>query len=371
MSRARPARRLGRKVVSRLRSAWNAVESRLAPVDTRLYVVGDGSGWVLDHEAREIHAIARQLGWRSSLVVSGGTQGIVRQRIFHTSQFVLPRLVDSGESERNRVAVAYLHGRPSRDNPAFVSCFDAFTALRNVLWRVQVSCSSMEAVVLSSGIDREKVRRIPLGVNLSYFPIQTADARRAARVSLGLPADAVVVGSFQKDGNGWGEGETPKLIKGPDVLLDVLERLRASVPQLHVLLSGAARGFVRRGLERLAVPYVYHWLDDYADIASLYHACDLVLVTSREEGGPKAVLESMASGVPLVSTAVGQAADIIMHGHNGWLAAVEDVKALVIGARTALAMDGDERRAHIAAARATAEANSYDAQRELWRAFFQ
>jgi hypothetical protein len=34
-------------------------------------------------------------------------------------------------------------------------------------------------------------------------------------------------------------------------------------------------------------------------------------------------------------------------------------------------MGDDERRALIAAARATAEANSYDAQRELWRAFFQ
>ena len=371
MSGARLSRRLGRRVTSLLEQARNAVESRLAPRDTRLYVAGDGSGWVLDHEAREIHALARQLGWRSSLIQSGATQGIARQRIFHTSQWVLPRLVDNREHRRNRIAVAYLHGRPSQENPEFVALFDALTVLRNDLWRVQVSCRSMEELVLSSGIDGEKVHRIPLGVSLSYFPMLTADSRRAARAKLNLPANAVVVGSFQKDGNGWGEGETPKLIKGPDVLLDVLECLRPRVPDLHVLLSGAARGFVRRGLERLRIPYVYHWLDNYADIYSLYHACDLVLVTSREEGGPKAVLESMATGVPMVSTAVGQAADLIVHGHNGWLAAVGDVQGLVAHAGAAIALSDDERRAVIASGRATAEANSYDAQRELWRAFLQ
>jgi len=36
----------------------------------------------------------------------------------------------------------------------------------------------------------------------------------------------------------------------------------------------------------------------------------MYLVTSREEGGPKALLESMASGIPVVSTRVGMADDL-------------------------------------------------------------
>ena len=61
-----------------------------------------------------------------------------------------------------------------------------------------------------------------------------------------------------------------------------------------------------------------------------YNALDLYLVSSRAEGGPKAILESMATGVPLVTTKVGMAPDIIAEGHNGLLAEVDDVQALAL-----------------------------------------
>ena len=54
----------------------------------------------------------------------------------------------------------------------------------------------------------------------------------------------------------------------------------------------------------------------------------MTLVTSRQEGGPKSVLESMAAGVPLVTTRVGQASDLVVDGDNGLLADVDDVPAL-------------------------------------------
>ena len=46
---------------------------------------------------------------------------------------------------------------------------------------------------------------------------------------------------------------------------------------------------------------------------------DLYLVSSREEGGPKAIVESMASGVPLVTTNVGMANDFVIDQVNGGL----------------------------------------------------
>ena len=55
---------------------------------------------------------------------------------------------------------------------------------------------------------------------------------------------------------------------------------------------------------------------------------DLYLVTSRVEGGPKAILEAMAAGIPTVSTKVGMTPDIIKEGYNGLLADVKDVEAL-------------------------------------------
>ena len=144
-----------------------------------------------------------------------------------------------------------------------------------------------------------------------------------------MPESAFVVGSFQKDGVGWGDGFEPKLIKGPDTLLAAAERLRDRVPELWFLLTGPSRGYVRRGLERLGIPYRHHFLPSTEAVATAYSAIDLCIVASREEGGPKAVLESMATGIPLVTTRVGQATDLVRHGENGFLVDVGDVEGIV------------------------------------------
>jgi glycosyltransferase involved in cell wall biosynthesis len=190
----------------------------------------------------------------------------------------------------------------------------------------------------------------------------------AARRAFDLPDSAFVVGSFQKDGVGWDEGLEPKLIKGPDVLVDVAARVHAKVSDLVVLLTGPSRGYVKAGLERAGVPYRHVLLPDVDAVARAYEAIDVCLVASRDEGGPRAVLESMATGVPLVTTRVGQAADLVQHDVNGWMVEVEDVEALT-DAVVHVAHAPVEELEHVrAAGRATAEINSYPALRPRWRA---
>jgi glycosyltransferase involved in cell wall biosynthesis len=145
----------------------------------------------------------------------------------------------------------------------------------------------------------------------------------------------------------------------------VVSRLRESVPELFVLLTGPARGYVRRELERLAVPYRHVVLSSRDELAASYHAVDVCLVTSRQEGGPKAVLEAMAAGVPVVTTRVGQAAETIDDGRNGLLADVDDVEALVAAALRV--HDDAELRAELRArGREAAEANADDRLDPLW-----
>jgi len=226
----------------------------------------------------------------------------------------------------------------------------------------------MEELVRGTGMAPEKVHRIPIGIDVDTFPLRAPDAARAARPRFGLPASAFVVGSFQKDGVGWGEGLEPKLIKGPDVLLSVAERLRELVPELCFLLTGPSRGYVRAGLERLGIPYRHALLDDVDAVATAYAAIDACVVVSRDEGGPRAVLESMATGVPLVTTRVGQAADLVEHGVNGWMVDVEDVEGLAGSLAHAAGAPTDELERIRLAGRATAEENSYPALRPRWRA---
>lgn len=329
---------------------------------SRLFLRADHPGWVLAYEMSEIAALAAAHGYQ--VAPERLWPYVRRQCVFYASHLDL--LLGPGIAQPNRLATAYFHGRPGSGYPQFDEAFAALRRHHARLARVQVTHREMEQVVLASGIEPAKVFRIPLAVNPSLFARVTTDARRQARIALGVPADAVVVGSFQKDGVGWGEGREPKLIKGPDVLLDVLARLADRITGLFVVISGPARGYVRAGLERLAIPYVHHFIDDPRRLAPLYHASDVCLVTSRQEGGPKAVFEAMACGVPIVSTRVGQAADLIAHAQNGWLADVEDVAALAHWTETALSGAAPQ----VEAAFATVSAHTYIAQAPLWAALF-
>ena len=332
-----------------------------------LSIHSDLSGWVLDEETRALQQLATAFGIDARL--NYGLSARAAQCCHYTSQFVLRNRQLFGT--KNRVSVDYFHGLPGTTE-IFTELYDGLRRHHAKISRVRVSHSRMEQVVLESGIDPGKVHRIPIGINLDHFTVQTPLSRQVARRKLGLPDSAVVVGSFQKDGVGWGEGLEPKLIKGPDVFLQAVELLKPRVPELYVLLSGPSRGYVKEGLTRLGVPYQHVYPKQYEEIGRLFQALDLYLVTSRDEGGPKAILESMASGIPLVTTRVGQAVDLVRHGENGWVVDVEDAEGIAYWAQQVLGFRNQPSvQDAIGAGRATAEANTYDAQGKQWREFFR
>ena len=335
--------------------------SRPLPPYSRLFLVSDNPNWVLAEEMRELAAIAVRLGAR--LGNRRLYHGARRQSVFYASQFAI--LGTRWLEKPRHVGLAYFHGWPGTGVPDFDAAYEQLRRHHERIDRVQVSHSAFRDLILESGIAPEKVFLIPIGINLDFFHRRTQASRIAARRKLRLPESAVVVGSFQKDGAGWGEGMEPKRIKGPDVFLRAVELLKLRVPELMVLLAGPARGYVKAGLERLGVPYRHRYLEHYPDIGGLYQALDLYIVASRQEGGPKAVLESMASGVPLVSTRVGQAMDLVRHGENGWLVEPEDAEGLAHYATLALERAGS-LDAVLDQARRTAEANAYPAQTPLW-----
>jgi glycosyltransferase involved in cell wall biosynthesis len=356
-----PPEPLRRAIRPAARRIGAAVTGRWKP-RSRLFLVGEGAGWSIDHDLAELAGVARRLGIRvADRALLNAAKG---QAAFYGSQFTLLR--EPWDPAPHALATAYFHGRPGTPGmPEFDECYAVLRARHTELDRVQVTHAEMHELALSSGIEPAKVFRIPIGVDLACFTRQSPELRAAARAALDLPATAFVVGSFQKDGVGFGEGLEPKAIKGPDVLLATLARVRELVPELHVLLSGPARGFVRRGLDELGIPFVHRSLDRYEELATLYAALDAYVVPSRQEGGPKAVLEAMASGIPVVSTRVGQAAELIVDGVNGRLVDVEDSETLA----SALVEAGGEPGL-VAAGLETAAANSYAAQLPLWWRFF-
>jgi glycosyltransferase involved in cell wall biosynthesis len=266
-----------------------------------LYYIAEGADWVIDHVGHSITANLRDV---SSAVVT--TCRGIRNSIVHFGS-VNTFLGDGGPRlphKSNKIIVTWFHISPGDKRVEFIS-----EAVKYVdLWHT--ACNITRKKLIKLGVPEEKMIVIPLGVNLNTFSMTTTQQRENIRLQLGISKEKIVVGSFQKDGNGWGEGLEPKLIKGPDVFCDAVEKLRRRY-DLFVVLTGPARGYVKRRLERAG------------------KALDLYIATGRVEGGPKAVIESLASGVPLVSTKVGMAPDIITDGENGFLCDVDDVDQIL------------------------------------------
>ncbi|HEX7192115.1 MAG TPA: glycosyltransferase family 4 protein, partial [Thermoanaerobaculia bacterium] len=92
-------------------------------------------------------------------------------------------------------------------------------------------------------------------------------------------------------------------IKNHDMFLRVAERLRGRA-RFVVYGDGADR----EALERRAMNVEFAGTLDARDV---YKAVDIVALTSRNEGTPLALIEAMACGKPIVSTAVGGVVDLL------------------------------------------------------------
>lgn len=335
---------------------------------SRLILYGDSASWVLDWEMRELKRICGRLGVRLAKPI--WKHAAQPQSVFFSNHFVLLN-DDWMRLPPSRIGFSYFHGLPNTGDELFDSFHNLLRRHHEKITRIHVSHTEMRDAALESGIEPSKVFLIPIGINTDFFPFRNSQHKRAARAELGIPQSAFVAGSFQKDGKGWGDGLEPKFVKGPDVFVNTMRLLKKEIPELFVLLSGPARGYVKKGLEEVQVPYRHVYLKSYPEVAKLFQALDVYLVSSRQEGGPKAILESMASGAPLVTTRVGQAMDLVKHGENAFMTEVEDVEALASFALQVYRSGDDALMPILKAGRATAEANSYENQIPLWADFMK
>ncbi|MGI6314836.1 MAG: glycosyltransferase family 4 protein [Patescibacteria group bacterium] len=190
--------------------------------------------------------------------------------------------------------------------------------LNNKVDLIHTSCQKTKELLIKYGLKAEKIVVIALGVDINIFKKYSEEKREKIRNKLNLPNDKIIIGSFQKDGQGWGEGLKPKLEKGPDIFCDVVEKM-SKEKNIHILLTGPARGYVKKRLDEIGVSYTHNYIKNYLNIVDYYNCLDLYLVTSRAEGGPKAILESMATGVPFITTDVGLVSDILENDKNTYI----------------------------------------------------
>lgn len=186
-------------------------------------------------------------------------------------------------------------------------------------------------------------RVVPLGFDLSPFAAIDATTRASARRELNLPPDAAVVGTVGR----------LTAIKQHTLFLDTIKRVAASHPNVVALIAGDGelRNELIRHAESLGLIDRVRMLGWRRDLATIYAATDVFLLTSRNEGTPVALIEAMASGVPGVSTDVGGVKDVIGGDDSGRTAPFGDADGLAAAIHDLLA-DPAQRAATGAAARA-------------------
>ena len=105
------------------------------------------------------------------------------------------------------------------------------------------------------------------------------------------------------------------------------------------------------------------------EMIEFYQGLDACICTSRTEGGPHSLLEASACGVPIISTRVGIAPELIDHGHNGLLIdrSIEAIQQAVVSLRD----NPDKRIGMGALARTVIEQGwTWDEQAENYILFF-
>ncbi len=190
---------------------------------------------------------------------------------------------------------------------------------RAASWRtddiVAVSESLRGILVRRARIPKNRVEVIINGVDVRRFAPSPGPV---ANEALGRPRFVV--------------GHVARLdpIKNQGMLLQAFERVRRQIPHARLVIAGD--GPSRESLEALTISLGLRdsvtFLGEVRDTAELYRSFDVFALSSVSEGTSMSLLEAMASGVPVVATAVGGTPALVQNGELGALVESGDVRAM-------------------------------------------
>jgi len=162
---------------------------------------------------------------------------------------------------------------------------------------------------LSLGITSKNLKYIPNGVDSKIFhPACKSDYLHSKiNVEPGTPLIGFI-GRLSYE-------------KGPEVFLRAAKIAHAKIPACHFVLVG--EGPMRERLEHeisaLGLSGFVHLAGLQGNMPKIYSSLELSVSTSYSEGMPLAVIEAMASGLPVIATQVGGVVDVIEVGVTGFL----------------------------------------------------
>ena len=193
-----------------------------------------------------------------------------------------------------------------------------------------------QQVIEETGVDATRVVSIPTGIDLAHF---APGERHGARVALGLPVAAKIVGIVA----------TLRSWKGHRFLLDAFARMARADALLVVVGDGPVREATERQAAELGIADRVRFVGNQKDVAPWLRAFDVFCLPSyANEGVPQALAQAMACALPVVSTPVGSIEELVADGRTGLLVPPSD--ALAIAAAVGGLLDDPARARTLGAA---------------------
>ena len=207
---------------------------------------------------------------------------------------------------------------------------------------LSVVCRQSYFHALGLGVSAGQLSCNPNGVDTDAFQPRPRPADGLRR-DLGIPADAPVVGFLGR--------LSPE--KGPEVFLRAALIAHGRLPTAHFVFvgDGPLAPTLRESIARFGLADRVHLAGLRRDVARVLNDIDVLVSSSHSEAMPLAVLEAMASGLPVVATRVGGVPDIIDQGESGWLVASNDFEDIAARLQQVVGTPGELARMGVAARR--------------------
>lgn len=189
---------------------------------------------------------------------------------------------------------------------------------------IAVSRDLEDWLTLNVGVRKQRVRQIYNGVDHDRFTPKTEKSLALLPARWQEHNGILVVGTVGR--------LTP--VKDQQILLRAVAFLRENHPEagsrlrLIIVGDGPLRASLTQNTERLALQDIVWLAGDREDVPELLHTMDVFVLPSLGEGISNTVLEAMASGLPVIATAVGGNTELVETGFNGTLVPVGDYQAL-------------------------------------------
>lgn len=174
---------------------------------------------------------------------------------------------------------------------------------------VAVSDDLRQYLIARVGVPPDRLAVIPNAVEPGMY--EGAAGPQRSGEALGLPAGALAVGIVAR--------LVP--VKDHRTVLRAAAEVFQDVPEAHLLVvgDGPLRGELEALARDLGIAERTRFLGLRTDVPALLPCLDLIVLSSLHEGTSLTLLEAMASGLPVVATAVGGTPEVVLHERTGLL----------------------------------------------------